>query len=314
MIKNKLSIIYYHTISDDKFSYFPEKNTPSIDTFYKQIKFLKKIYNIISLDEAHYKFSVNESFNNDLVITTDDGFKENYTTIMPVLHDFNFKFTSFLCNDFIDNKKMMWRNILFFINSNTSLAKINTLISHACSVYKLPLPIRNENILSWSLRVWPYENKDNLALFFWNHLFDFSINDFLNEYTPYLTSAQIKEMVSSGLSIGCHSRSHPYFKDLKSKCIIDETVNAANELEDKFCSKVNAFSFPFERPHKSTDYENIFSHLDDRFSIVLGTHDLLNNHNSNPKSWERICMEFNFRFSIFNFFISPLKRKFSKII
>ena len=75
------------------------------------------IWNIISLEEAIYKSETKENFNNNLVITTDDGFKENYTVISPVLNDLNLSFTALLCNEFIDNKSLMWRNVLFFIKA-----------------------------------------------------------------------------------------------------------------------------------------------------------------------------------------------------
>ena len=138
------------------------------------------------------------------------------------------------------------------------------------------------------------------------------IKDFLIEKQPYLTSDQISELTSSGFSVGCHSRSHPYFKAMTSEEVRNETIEAANDLERKFSTKVNTFSFPFERPQDSVFLNQIQKDLDKRFDAVLGIHASGQNYKSNPNSWERISMEFEYHFSLLNFYISPLKKRITK--
>ena len=312
MKKNKLKIVYYHTISDFDLEFFPKKSTQSVDTFRKQIKHLNRNYNIISIEEALHKYKNKESFNNNLVITTDDGFKENYTTIAPVLSEYNLTFTALLCNDLIDNKNLMWRNILYYIKKKANPERIIKLIPEICSDFQLNLPNNDEDIMSWSLRTWPYKLKDVIAKALWENLIDMDIKDFLIEKQPYLTSDQISELTSSGFSVGCHSRSHPYFKAMTSEEVRNETIEAANDLERKFSTKVNTFSFPFERPQDSVFLNQIQKDLDKRFDAVLGIHASGQNYKSNPNSWERISMEFEYHFSLLNFYISPLKKRITK--
>lgn len=312
MGRNKLKIIYYHTISDSFLEYFPKETTQSIDTFKRQIHYLNKRYNIISLEEAIFKFENKENFNNNLVITTDDGFKENYTIISPILNDFNLKFTALLCNNFIDNKSLMWRNVLFYIKNKVSKEEINKVIEQSYSTYELSLPKKEEDIMQWSLRTWPYKLKDELASFFWESLFEESIEDFLNEKKPYLTSSQVNEMLNSGFTIGSHSRSHPYFKDMTNNEIRFETIEAANQLEEKFNTKISSFSFPFERPKGTLDLNNTEKILKSRFKTILGIQDKGLNHKNTSDHWERISMEFNYYFSILNFHLIPVKEKIYK--
>lgn len=309
MKKDSLKIIYYHTISDLSLEYFPKRSTQTIDTFKNQINFLNKRYNIISLDEAINKYENNEKFSNNLVITTDDGFKENYTIIAPVLNDFNLKFTALLCNDLIDNKSLMWRNILFYIKAKAKVEDINTKITRVCNQYKIDSPKNEEDLMGWSLRTWPYNLKEILASFLWKELFEFSIDDYLKEKQPYLTSLQVQELLNNGFNIGSHSKSHPYFKNLSNSEITLETITATQELERKFNTTINSFSFPFEKPQDLKYLFKCEKILKEKFKVILGIHDKGLNHKMNPHSWERISMEFNYHYSLVNFYLSPIKQR-----
>ncbi|MFT4524157.1 MAG: peptidoglycan/xylan/chitin deacetylase (PgdA/CDA1 family) [Bacteroidia bacterium] len=307
-----LKIVYYHTISDVLLDYFPQETTQSIDTFNRQIRHLNKRFNIISLEEALHIHQNKERFSNSLVITTDDGFKENYTTIAPVLNDLNLSFTALLCNDFIDNKSLMWRNVLFYIKSKCSVSDIEKVINRACTEFQIDRPLGQEGLMVWSLKSWPYKLKDALAQYFWDNLIDVQLNDFLSEKKPYLTSEQVLELVNNGFSIGSHSRSHPYFKMMDDNEIELETIVAANELEKRFNTQISAFSFPFERPVNSPDQTKIEKILSSRFNVILGTRDKGLNHSIPAFHWERLSMEFEYAFSIFNLQFSPLKQRYLK--
>ena len=312
MGSNTLKIVYYHTISDVLLDYFPEETTQTIDTFRRQVKYLDKRYNIISLEEALYKRTNGERFSDDLVITTDDGFKENYTTIAPVLSDMNLSFTALLCNDLLDNKSLMWRNALFFIRSKCAVGEIEKVIDTVCNEYQINVPRKGEGLMAWSLRAWPYKLKDTLAYYFWDKLIDVPLSDFLSDKKPYLTSEQVSELVSNGFSIGSHSRSHPYFKMMSDNEIDYETISAANELEKQFDTQINAFSFPFERPYTDSTQSKVEKILSDRFNVILGTRDKGLNHSESAFHWERLSMEFKYAFSIFNFHLSPFKERYLK--
>ena len=87
--KNSLRVVYYHMVSEkDHDYYFPQKAIrPKV--FIKQIKYLKKNYDIISLKEALYITEKKKSLEKKLIITFDDGFKENYSVIAPILNELN---------------------------------------------------------------------------------------------------------------------------------------------------------------------------------------------------------------------------------
>lgn len=308
-MSDQLRIIYYHTISNVELEYFPFKATQSVDTFSKQINYLHKRYNIISLKEAIHLAENHEKFDNHLVITTDDGLKENYTTIAPVLSDLGLTFTALVCNNLIDNKALMWRNALFYVNRKIGRTRIEPVMQLACDHFGMEKPLPNETVMTWSLRTWPYKLKDDLACFIWNQLFDQSITEYLNSTKPYLTSEQVSELLNNGFSIGSHSKSHPYFKILTDDEIRLESIEAANLLEKQFKTNITAFSFPFERPQESSFALHAEKILSEKFKVILGTKDRGSNQNDPQTKWERVSMEFDYRFSVINFHLSPIRER-----
>jgi len=94
--RNKVTIILYHN--------------PSPEIFKSHIDYLSKHYNFISLDRL-----VNAIYNKDssdippksLVITIDDGFKENYN-LLEIFKTYNFYPTIYLCSHIVNTNRNFW--------------------------------------------------------------------------------------------------------------------------------------------------------------------------------------------------------------
>jgi peptidoglycan/xylan/chitin deacetylase (PgdA/CDA1 family) len=93
----KIPILLYHSISNDK-----SNISLNISEFEKQIIFLKKRnYKSINFDE------INNNEKNQIIITFDDGYKDLYTSVLPILKRYNFKATCFVVSGLL-GKKNKW--------------------------------------------------------------------------------------------------------------------------------------------------------------------------------------------------------------
>lgn len=95
-------ILMYHSIGykdGDSFFVTPEN-------FRRQMEYIKKRgYEVISLDELANLISSSKPFRkNKVVITFDDGYKDNFLYAYPVLKEMNFPATIFIVTDFIGKK------------------------------------------------------------------------------------------------------------------------------------------------------------------------------------------------------------------
>jgi peptidoglycan/xylan/chitin deacetylase (PgdA/CDA1 family) len=68
----------------------------------------------------------------------------------------------------------------------------------------------------------------------------------------YLSSAQLRQLSSSGFEIGCHSMTHAYLNDLGPAELRHELLNARSKLENVIGKKVEHFSCPGGRYNQAT--------------------------------------------------------------
>ncbi|MHB1769607.1 MAG: polysaccharide deacetylase family protein, partial [Minisyncoccota bacterium] len=95
---NRASILMYHSISDRK-DYF---SAISLEEFKRQMAYIAgKKYMVISLAELVRRLRTHEPLGGTAVLTFDDGYRDNYTTVFPLLEQYRFPATIFVTTDFI---------------------------------------------------------------------------------------------------------------------------------------------------------------------------------------------------------------------
>jgi peptidoglycan/xylan/chitin deacetylase (PgdA/CDA1 family) len=110
--KGRYILLTYHTFlfKDDPRRTFLEAGlTISPELFDHQIKFFKASYHLISLDELVDLFKEGKSIpRRTIVLTIDDGWRDNYTECFPVLTKHRAPATIFLTTDFVGTSKELW--------------------------------------------------------------------------------------------------------------------------------------------------------------------------------------------------------------
>ncbi|WP_065078906.1 polysaccharide deacetylase family protein [Clostridium ragsdalei] len=98
-----IPILYYHSIDYEKGN---ELRVPK-GKFREQMKYLKDNgYTTLTLNELYNFLAYNKPVpNKSVVITLDDGYKDNYENAFPVLKEFGFKATVFMITSSINNEK-----------------------------------------------------------------------------------------------------------------------------------------------------------------------------------------------------------------
>lgn len=98
--KDRASILMYHSISARK-DYF---STVFPEVFNKQMAYLAATKReVISLAELVRRLCTHKPLGGSIVLTLDDGYHDNYTTVFPLLKQYNFSATIFVTTDFIGN-------------------------------------------------------------------------------------------------------------------------------------------------------------------------------------------------------------------
>jgi len=294
---SSLRIVYYHMISESNPKYYFYNKSIKPSSFKEHLFFLKKHFDIISFQEMIYLLENNKSFNKKLLITTDDGFYENFKYILPITDELKLKFTSFLITSCIDNSNLMWRNKLIYIYNNNTKKDIYNSIQPIIKKYELKKLNNNDNILNWSWKNISMKNKELIVNDIWENLIDESVDSILNRKKPYLNKNQIKEILNNGNYIGSHSHTHPDF----SRLTLNEAINEISISNDILIKKFNLtnipFSFPFGKKKK----------IDGLSDLFFLNRNYLNNTNS-INYYGRDNLEFSFNEMILRLTVLPIFR------
>jgi len=224
--QKRLWILAYHRIMDiqESFPYDKEVVSASPHDFEEQVRFLKKYFSILSFKqlEEHLKSSQNLPLNS-LIITFDDGFRDNFTYAYPILKKYGIPATIFLTVENIESGQLYWCDTVAYY--------LKVLNKKAEEVRDF---LRN-------LKTIPNEERKRL------------IHELVKQTgeTPRvperqsLTWEEIKEMSEHGMEFGSHTMTHPVLSQLSRPEDLDyEIVESKKRIEEKIWKPVIVFSYP----------------------------------------------------------------------
>ena len=151
--KNFVLCLMYHSIDSEK-----NKGGIFVDEFEEHIKWIKdkKTFKMEELKGLDYKLP-----KNSILITFDDGYKNNYTLAFPILKKYNMKATIFLNTKFIekDETYLNWDEIREMYESGLIDFQLHTH-SHQLTVKDIEVLAFYDNESS------PYFKRESYSLFF----------------------------------------------------------------------------------------------------------------------------------------------------
>lgn len=222
--RQPLVLPFYHTISDTRLPHiehlYPVKGSKQ---FIEDLDFLLKHYRAIDLDEFEdIVLGKKEASKPSFLLTFDDGLREFYDVIAPILVKKGVPAICFLNSGFIDNKALFYR-------------------------YKASLLVeqKTKESTSYLLSI-NYQNKDILDKIAEKEEYDFDA--FLQTEKPYLSSTQIRSLIDQGFHFGSHSIDHPEYRFIDLNEQIRQTQESTEVVCNMFDLDKRLFSFPF------TDY------------------------------------------------------------
>ncbi len=236
--RGSLNILMYHKINNQ---YDPIGITISPNFFQKQLNCLVKNYEIISLSEAVKRVVKNTIDENYVVLTFDDGFRDNYIHAYPMLKKLSVPAVIFLTHDAIESGFIGWH--LF-----------DTVILRST---KTDLDLTQFNVGRYCLK--SSSNKSDAIVCLHRQLktLDDDIRQSVVAYVLselgnsdsyeriMLTWEEIQEMQLSGLiTFGAHTMTHPILTRVSRDVAFVEIRDSKCLVEEKVGSPVQFFAYP----------------------------------------------------------------------
>ena len=140
---NNLTIVMYHYVRDLKNSRYPGIKGLDINLFKEQINYIRKYYNIISIEEVIYSIDNQSKLpNKSALLTFDDGYSDHYNNVLPILDKYKFKGSFYVPSKVILEKTILDVNKIHFIleSAKDKLIIVNDL--------KQKLTTKNDTLFS----------------------------------------------------------------------------------------------------------------------------------------------------------------------
>tara|TARA_B110000037_G_scaffold220490_1_gene288561 strand:- start:4102 stop:5022 length:921 start_codon:yes stop_codon:yes gene_type:complete len=277
-----VEFIMFHYVRDIKNSLFPNIKGLDIEQFKFQINYLKKNYNIMSLEDFFNKdFNQNQK---NCVLTFDDGYIDHYDFVLEVLLKNNIKGAFFPPVDVVNKKSLLDVNKIHVILACGEEEKIfnrlkyhfkkrnksgKTLDCYINSIdtsdrYDSRIIVLIKRLLQTKL---DYELRSKLCDDLLIDFSDFSI-DYLKDVF-YLNFNQLLEMKNFGMHIGSHAKSHFWFDSLNESNQEKEIVESKFFLNDIYQNQPYLLSMCFPYGNYNTTTLNLLKKHD--FKIGLTT-------------------------------------------
>ena len=293
--RKKIRVLMYHGVDARQTDFILDNPSLVISTknFEEQIKYLSKSYNIISIHDlaAHIKKKT-PFLPNSVVITFDDGLKNNFINAFPILQKYKVKTTVFLTTGYIDTLKISWSNKFYYFINKIGLGEFIEEFEKEFSTYSNSIEkIGQKNITENINFIFKYKVDDNTREKFLQGLYNkFGIKINKEEIKDlYLSWKEIKKMADAGISFGSHTSTHPVLSVLDYEKAEKEIVDSKKNIEVKLNKKINLFAYPYGN-EGSFDLNIKKILINYNFLCAVSTIEGLNSLNSDLYELKRISM------------------------
>jgi peptidoglycan/xylan/chitin deacetylase (PgdA/CDA1 family) len=279
-------IPYYHGVSDDEIPHVKHLyQFKNVRQFKRDLDSFMRFYQVIDLrDWISSRNTRRQLPRNSLLLTFDDGFREQYDVVAPILWEKGISATFFIITACLDNKRMSYENKVSLLIEHLAQSGTET---HSRQLRELLADwgIKGTNLRTALLSV-DYAKKDVLDAL--ATILDYDFTAYLMKSRPYLTSEQVHKLIGMGFTIGAHSVDHPKYSLIPFQEQLNQTFTSIRFLRERFSLDYGAFAFP----HGDDNLPDRFFHqifADGNVDVSFGNVGLL--RDVHPWHFPRLPME-----------------------
>ena len=244
-------VVNYHRVASESPGYRDIAVNPA--TFRSHLEYmLGRGYQFLSLNDYQAYLAGELTLEGDsILLTLDDGYRDNYTAAFPILQELGVPAAVFLCTGSIETTTLLWWDRVARVVRSTRREGVHAV--HA-----------NEGVPEqvWLMLERSLEGSDERASAMISKLVDWLkaqpadereriIATMENAAPPsaeeplMLTWDMVREMHGEGISFGAHTVTHPVLSELTPEATRSEILESKRRIEDNLGTEVAAFAYPY---------------------------------------------------------------------
>jgi peptidoglycan/xylan/chitin deacetylase (PgdA/CDA1 family) len=249
-----LMILNYHRIGEAAQTDFdPGVFSASAEQFDRQLNWLKTEADVIGLNDLDA--AIHSRRQRSVLITFDDGYRDNYDLAFPVLQRHKLPATFFITTGFIDDRPVAWWDEIAWMTRHASRFEFGS----RPELGELPRQPKSDDdrrlVTIRLLKLFKKLPSDDTPAF----LDEIAAATragrcpVTDESAPWMTWAMVREIQLAGHSIGAHTVTHP----ILANCTVErqrmELAGSKSRLETQLGATIDAISYPVGIPGSFSD-------------------------------------------------------------
>lgn len=290
----RLLILMYHRVLAQTDPLMPDNiNT---EEFSVQMQLLEKRYRPFTLSEAIRRLSDHSLPSRSVVVTFDDGYRDNYDVALPILQRHSIPATFFVASGFLGGGRM-WNDSVIEAMRRVDAGVLDlTHLDLGChTIFDDGDRVAVMRKLIGELKYHPMDTRQS------------QVNELVSVVGKPLPDNlmmnpdQVQILSDVGMEIGGHTRLHPILSRIDLAQAEKEIIAGRDYLQDIIGSRISVFAYPNGRPGQDYQREHMEllrlhgfdSAVSTSWGCVTGTSDRLQLPRIAP--WDRTRMKFNLR-------------------
>ena len=215
----------------------------TLRTFESHLKFYKKYFNVVSLDDYYQQKFSKDKFN--ICLTFDDGFANNYKYVLPLLAQYQLPATFFITAISHAGYDVLWNDFLSIVSKYGPKQISYKNHSYKKDKHNRYILTETSNSLNETLRNCGFTEKAEMMEELYP-LVPFKADKKDEDYWLQMSREQIRQVAASPyVTIGAHGYYHNDLAKISIEDVKEELVNTKTYLETIIGKPVNSFAFPY---------------------------------------------------------------------
>ena len=221
-------ILMFHGIGDEHHSK---------ETFAQQIDFVNKHFNVVTIDRILAMADASEKFTDELVLTFDDGLKNNATHAYEILIKSNTPATFYVCPGLIESGSWLWNQEARERLRSMSALKLAALAAD------LDCDDGVEAIVSW-MKTLGTSSREEVENRLRQETTEFTPSAEQRNACDMMSWDNLKNLDADLITIGSHTTNHVIARGLSDEDMKLEITRSREILEDELGRPIKHFCYP----------------------------------------------------------------------
>ena len=228
-------IVFWHGV-DDRVNPEVEQEIFDVEIFEKQIEYLNKHFEIISIEEFERRYRLNQFKGKEFFLTFDDGYANNLYKVEPILKHLGLPFTVFVSTDNISTGDYFPTSVNRIIVKGTNLPEIKLPSQNI--QFKIQNDDERGKVLREISNLLKTKPLDEVEKIVQNLISNVSAEEWTALKEKYasvrpMTWDEVRELQAKGVTIGSHCQKHICCHENQSEEVLAEQIKGSKEIIEK---------------------------------------------------------------------------------